>query len=114
MTGHLIFHQNDLPHKQLKAFKTGQYVIEASLDLHGYTQQPAYRAIQSFLTQAFQRRWSIVCIITGKGDCMRHLTLQLLRHDGRILACANAPYYLGGAGALLTWLRSNTLCKQFK
>lgn len=40
---------------------------EARLDLHGYTEQAAYRALSDFILRAVQRNLRLVLVITGKG-----------------------------------------------
>ena len=46
----------------------GQLEVEATLDLHGHTQERAYTVLASFLTRARARGFRLVLVITGKGD----------------------------------------------
>ncbi|NIJ42255.1 DNA-nicking Smr family endonuclease [Parvibaculum indicum] len=46
----------------------GQLEVEATLDLHGHTQERAYTVLASFLTRARSRGYRLVLVITGKGD----------------------------------------------
>ena len=46
----------------------GQLEVEATLDLHGHTQERAYTALASFLARARSRGFRLVLVITGKGE----------------------------------------------
>lgn len=50
-----------------RKLKQGSYRIEATLDLHGQTQEQAYASLQRFLGWALERQFKLVLIITGKG-----------------------------------------------
>jgi DNA-nicking Smr family endonuclease len=51
----------------LKRFKRGEFVIEAILDLHGYTSDEAYDKVESFIKNCYLYKKRCVQIITGKG-----------------------------------------------
>ena len=87
----------------------GQMEIQARLDLHGRTQDDAYRALCSFIDGAHGAGRRSVLIITGKGQGVlknavpRWLNQPPLR--GRILSFSYAQQKDGGAGALYVLLR---------
>jgi len=92
--------------------KRGQMAIEARLDLHGKTQDEAYRELSSFIARAQAQGKRLALVITGKGregkgvlreSVPRWLNEPALR--GRVLALANAQPRDGGAGALYVLLR---------
>lgn len=47
--------------------RSGIMDIEATLDLHGMTQEAAHNALVAFLKQARQKKLYVVLVITGKG-----------------------------------------------
>ncbi|MGB4107482.1 MAG: Smr/MutS family protein [Alphaproteobacteria bacterium] len=62
----------------------GQMVIEATLDLHGMSQEEAYGALSRFITSNYARGRRCVLIITGKG-----------RQEGQGILRARVPEWLG-------------------
>ena len=95
--------------------RRGQIPIEGRIDLHGLTQEDAYRALSAFLAGSQEAGRRCVLVITGKG----------LRPDGRVgVIRASLPHWLnqphnrprvlafagaaprdGGEGALYVLLR---------
>ena len=53
--------------KMVRHVRRGKREIDATLDLHGLTQDHAYNALQQFLMTAKARRHRILLVITGKG-----------------------------------------------
>lgn len=47
--------------------RKGKITIEARIDLHGYSQERAYDALQSFIVSSQRRGLRCVLVITGKG-----------------------------------------------
>lgn len=47
--------------------RRGKMPIEATLDLHGMSQQEAFEALQQFLRQGYERGRRCVLVVTGKG-----------------------------------------------
>lgn len=52
-----------------RRLRQGEVVPEASLDLHGMTQEKAYAALNAFLVSSLRGRKKLVLVITGKGQC---------------------------------------------
>jgi DNA-nicking Smr family endonuclease len=94
--------------------KRGRHKIEARLDLHGMTQDEAYRALLGFIRIARATGKRCVLVITGRGRIgggvlkaavPRWLDEPALRPH--LLAIATAQPRDGGAGALYVMLRRN-------
>ncbi len=92
----------------------GQLAVEATLDLHGYTQGEAHAALGRFLAEAEARALRCVLVITGKG--MGKETGGVLRAEvprwlnepanrARVLAFDYAQPKDGGLGALYVLIR---------
>ena len=92
--------------------RRGRYPIEARLDLHGFTQEEAHRALARFVAASREAGLRCVLVITGHGRFTggvlkaavpRWLAeLDLRRH---VLAIAPAQQRDGGSGALYLLLR---------
>ena len=50
-----------------KRFKRCEYKIEATLDLHGKTENAAYTEVFNFIKQSYMQNKRCILIITGKG-----------------------------------------------
>lgn len=57
-----------LDRRMTQRLARGQLEVEATLDLHGHTQERAYVALASFLSRARARGLRLVLVITGKGE----------------------------------------------
>ena len=65
--------------------RRGQISVEGRIDLHGQTQEEAYRALSSFLAGSQEAGRRCVLVITGKG----------LRPDGRVgVIRSSVPHWL--------------------
>jgi len=93
--------------------KRGRLPIDATLDLHGLTQNEAHAAVQGFIARSAERGRRTLLIVTGKGRrdgagvlksaLPRWLNEAPLRED--ILALAEARPEHGGSGAFYVLLR---------
>ncbi|MBC6416635.1 MAG: Smr/MutS family protein [Rhodospirillales bacterium] len=93
-------------------FRRGRMEIDATLDLHGMTQERAQAALRRFLHQAAGRNQRCLLVITGKGRAesgvlRRAVPLWLNDADLRpiVLAISPAQPNHGGQGALYVLLR---------
>ena len=102
----------DLKHlepKRAKQFTRAQSRRDASLDLHGLTQDIAYDLVCKFIENAHRNQKRNLRIITGKGSGI--LQTQLLhwlnapRLRPKIIAVNHAAPREGGAGALVVLLK---------
>lgn len=110
----------DIDRNTMRRFKRGEFPIEASLDLHGYTEQQAFEAVHKFMTSAYMSGKRCVIIVTGKGlkhqdedvfaakGVLKQRVPQWLNSDELrqlILTYIHPAEKLGGQGALLILLR---------
>lgn len=94
--------------------RQGRLPIEGRIDLHGMTQDEAFRALGRFLAKADRYGWRTLLVITGKGrvseggGVLRRM-LPIWLEDGiwhnRVLACVPAQPRDGGSGAFYLRLR---------
>jgi DNA-nicking Smr family endonuclease len=106
----------------LRRLRNGEFACQAHLDLHGMTSEEARRAVERFLTRAYQSGKRCVLIVHGRGHnskdqipvLKRRLATWLAR--GRwarlILAFTSARACDGGAGALYVLLRRQRNAKR--
>ncbi len=94
--------------------KRGRHKVEARLDLHGMTQDEAYRALLGFLRTARAAGKRCVLVITGRGRIGGGVLktavprwLDEAQFRPHLLAIATARPRDGGAGALYVMLRRN-------
>ncbi len=99
-------------------FKRGETPIEATLDLHGMTQESAHAALAAFIARARAQGRRCILVITGKGGragtdgattgVLRANVPRWLNEPGlkaSVLALAHARPRHGGAGALYVLLK---------
>ncbi len=104
--------------RRTERLRRGRLPVEASLDLHGYTQGQAHGALGQFLGESQARGLRCVLVITGKGTTteaatgaggvLRALVPRGLNEPGnraRVLAFDYAQPKHGGLGALYVLLR---------
>ena len=92
--------------------KRGKVTLEATLDLHGQTQEQAHRRLGHFLARAAERGARCVLVVTGKGlasgGVLRQMVPRWLNEGAnreRVLAFCPAQLRDGGEGALYILLR---------
>ena len=105
-----------------KRVKRCEYKIEATLDLHGKTENIAYEAVLNFIKQSYLQGCRWVLIITGKGvpqseedifssrgKLKERTPIWLNSEELRplILGFIHPLEHLGGSGALYIILRKN-------
>lgn len=105
-----------------KKFRRGEFGVEATLDLHGYTEDRAYMAVNSFIKNCYSQGKRSVLIITGKGikkesdDFFNQKGILKERVPEWLNSAELRPFVLsfvhphenlklGGSGALLILLR---------
>lgn len=106
----LAYAKTGLSATQYQRLKKGQYPIDASIDLHGYTLDQALLALESFFDIAYNMRYKCLRIIHGKGSdnkpLLKNAVLAFLEAQSTILAFHSAPPKMGGAGVLLVLITS--------
>ncbi len=58
---------DNIDNNTAKRFKREEFPIEATLDLHGYTEDQAYNKVFDFVRTSYIRQKRCILIITGKG-----------------------------------------------
>jgi DNA-nicking Smr family endonuclease len=108
----LCYVRPGVQHATLRKLRRGQYVVQAELDLHGYTVPEAHGRLASFLRDAHDRDWRCVRIIHGKGrgsagkvPVLKGKVNRWLQQRSDVLAFCSARPMDGGTGAAYVLLR---------
>ncbi|MFA7431875.1 MAG: Smr/MutS family protein [Rhodospirillaceae bacterium] len=93
-------------------FKRGRMEIDATIDLHGMTQEAAHIALNRFVTNGAATGKRCLLVITGKGTrgegVLRRAVPRWLNDErlrGLILSYSHAQPHHGGQGALYVLLK---------
>lgn len=89
-------------------------VIDAKIDLHGFTQELAFKVLENFLRKSYNNNIKRVLVITGKGSSEKPSVIKLevprwLKYtelSKYIRSFSVAREKLGGEGAILVDLKS--------
>ncbi|GBD44843.1 Endonuclease MutS2 [bacterium HR40] len=102
----------DLDRRTWQRLRRGQMRIEGRIDLHGLTQEEAFRALADFLARKGAQGARCVLVITGRGlrsgGILRRMVPHWLETPGvreRVITFAPARMEHGGEGALYVLLR---------
>lgn len=104
----------DVDKSTLQKLKQGKLPLEGTLDLHGHTEEQAYRELTRFIMNGYEQGRRCVLIITGKGmradgtrGVIRERVPSWLNEELRryVLAFAYAKAKEGGEGALYVLLK---------
>jgi len=98
---------------RMRQLKAGAIRINLELDLHGMSRDEALESIGQFVTGAYNRGQKAVLVITGKGNnspgepVLQAAIVSWLREAGKKMVAefAPAPQQMGGAGALVVFLK---------
>jgi len=110
----ITFKRTGLPTDVLRKLRRGQWVVQASLDLHGRTTDGARTELGRFLGIARHTGIRCVRIVHGKGTrspnniavIRNKVRLSLSQRDEVLAFCDAAPAD-GGAGAVIVLLKSS-------
>ena len=110
----ITFIRKGLPSEVLRKLKRGQWIVQASLDLHGLTTDAARNELGRFLGLARHSGIRCVRIVHGKGTrspnniavIRNKVRLSLSQRDEVLAFCDAAPTD-GGAGAVIVLLKSS-------
>jgi len=99
--------------RRRKQLRQGRIVPTAELDLHGFTRAQARERLGFFLDDSCHQGHKAVLVVTGKGQhsggepVLRTEVERWLRTEGQaqVVEWCEAPPRLGGAGALVLFLR---------
>ncbi len=96
----------------LKKLSTGKFLIDISVDLHGYTVDDAYEIFYKTLSLALSKSFKTMLVITGKGDKDQYTIRNQLLHWVNIPQISSNIQYIthanqndGGEGAFYFLLR---------
>jgi DNA-nicking Smr family endonuclease len=104
------FSRPGLQHKVLRNLRTGQYNVNAILDLHGMTVSDAKESLTHFLKACQERDIRHILIIHGKGrdttkPILKNKLNLWLRQIEQVLAFCSATAKHGRGGALYVLLK---------
>lgn len=108
MPVHLTAHAPAIGGHDDARLRRGRGEVQGKLDLHGLTQEGAYRALLRFLMNAQAEGKRLVLVITGKGGVLRaHLPLWLGQGELKPLigGMSEAHASHGGSGAFYVAIR---------
>jgi DNA-nicking Smr family endonuclease len=98
-----------------KKIDTGQYYIDAEIDLHGLTKDEAFQALVHFVDKNFLDHKRLLLVITGKGKKSNEGSVKLkdefpkwINHEylnGKVVRFSYAAKHHGGDGAYYVFLR---------
>ena len=110
----ITFKRTGLPADVLRKLRRGQWVVQASLDLHGLTTDAARTELGRFLGMARHSGIRCVRIVHGKGTrspnniaVIRNKVRLSLSQRDEVLAFCDAGPADGGAGAVVVLLKSS-------
>ncbi len=108
----LLFARSGLQRSTLRRLRSGDFALEAELDLHGYTSSEAGIHVIAFLNEAQDHGWRCVRIIHGKGlgspgrqPILKSKLNTWLKIRDEVLAFASARPEHGGTGAVYVLLK---------
>lgn len=110
----ITFLRRGLPTEVLRKLKRGQWIVQATLDLHGLTTEAARANLARFLGLARHGGVRCVRIVHGKGTrspnnvavIRNKVRLSLTQRDEVLAFCDAAPAD-GGSGAVIVLLKSS-------
>ncbi|MDA8107377.1 MAG: Smr/MutS family protein [Betaproteobacteria bacterium] len=109
----LAFLRDGLSRQVLRRLRRGQWVVQASLDLHGMNRMQAAASVAEFLRGCTARGLRCARIVHGKGlgskdrqPVLKGKLRHWLAQREEVLAFCQAPAHDGGGGALLVLLRA--------
>jgi len=101
-----------LSHQVLRKLRSGTWVIQDELDLHGHDRQEAREALAGFLASCIKRGIRCVRVIHGKGlgsknrePVLKAKVKHWLTQRDEVLAYCQARPVDGGSGALVVLLK---------
>lgn len=96
----------------VKQMRNGKLPVEDHIDLHGLTRDKARNYLLSFIQQAQQQGYKIVCIVHGKGyhsddgrPVLKAMVNKWLQNIPQVLAFTTAQPRDGGTGAVYALLK---------
>ncbi|MBN8440535.1 MAG: Smr/MutS family protein [Thauera sp.] len=113
------FLRTGLPRRVLSDLRRGRWVLQAQIDLHGFTRDEARKALGHFLVASLQQGHRCIRVIHGKGlgspgrvSILKQLSRGWLAQREEILAFCQAGPHDGGSGALLVLMRAQNASRE--
>ncbi len=109
----ISYHQTGLIKKRIKPLQSGNFFIEARLDLHGQNIDQARESLHHFIKTSFQKNARQLLIIHGKGGQLQQMAIlkshvaHWLKQFSEVLAFQSAHPKDGGTGAVYVLLKKN-------
>ncbi len=108
----LSYARNGISRQIMRRLRSGRYIIEAELDLHGLRRDEAKKELVRFIKECSLKGIRCVRIIHGKGQrspkkqpILKTKTANWLKQMDSVLAYCTAPKTDGGTGALYVLLK---------
>ena len=108
----LSFYRDGVSPQTVRKLRSGKWVIQDQLDLHGLTRELAREELAAFLNDSLKRGLRCVRVIHGKGlgsvnrePVLKARVRHWLTQRDEVLAFAQARAQDGGSGALVVLLR---------
>ena len=110
----ITFLRPGLPSEVMRKLRRGQWIVQDTLDLHGFTTESARVELGRFLAHARHAGSRCVRIVHGKGhrspnntSVLRNKVRLSLSQRNEVLAFCDALPADGGSGAVLVLLKSS-------
>ena len=110
----ITFLRPGLPSEIIRKLRRGQWIIQATLDLHGVTTDAARTELARFLAHARHAGIRCVRIVHGKGNrspnsmpVLRNKVRHSLSQRNEVLAFCDALPADGGSGAVVVLLKAS-------
>lgn len=110
----LSFIRPDLPRSLLKDLRSGRWVSQGELDLHGMNRIEARQALMQFLAESLAHGIRCLRIVHGKGlrspgrePILKEIVRHWLANRPEVLAYCQARAADGGAGAVTVLLQAS-------
>ena len=109
----LLFRRPGFPDKAFRKLRTGGYLVQAEMDLHGMNSREARSALDDFLRECARERARCVRIVHGKGKgsgnfgpVLKPKLARWLRQRDVVIAFSSATPRDGGTGAVYVLLKN--------
>jgi len=98
----------------LRKLRRGDWIVQDTMDLHGYTSNEAQRSLAEFIAFSLSNALQCVCVIHGKGSgadgregILKIRVRYWLTQFPDVLAYCETPVNAGGGGAVWVLLKKS-------
>ncbi|OUU79219.1 MAG: hypothetical protein CBC38_05600 [Gammaproteobacteria bacterium TMED78] len=110
----ISFCRSGVSKKIFNKLKSGKYIIQSEIDLHGYTTRQAKIILKEFIRDSLINSFGCVRVVHGKGlgsgpegPILKYYVQRWLGQWDEVLAFITARANDGGSGALYVLLKKN-------